>query len=238
MGGIQAIIFDYGGVISTTPFMGLGTFERQHGYPKGSVSKLLFGGRRPPDGGAGPGAPMGDYAAVADLVDGTDVPDWHLLETGQLSLADFHDRLVDRSPDFLGGARLDLSLYTQFLRTLTLGIHWEVVHKVRELRAAGYRTAILTNNIREWGAIWKSSIPMDLFEEVIDSCEVGVRKPDPAIFRLACERLGVAPEAAVFLDDVARNVVAAREVGLHGIVVDDPIEAMAELDGLLAPARQ
>lgn len=74
---------------------------------------------------------------------------------------------------------------------------------------------------------------MELFDTVVDSCEVGIRKPDPAIFRLACERLAVEPAEAVFLDDVARNVTAAVEVGLHGIVVADPITAMAALDRLL-----
>lgn len=62
-------------------------------------------------------------------------------------MADLHDRLVERSPDFLGGRRLDLELYTGYLRTLTLGIHWEVVHRIRRLQADGYRNAILTNNI-------------------------------------------------------------------------------------------
>jgi putative hydrolase of the HAD superfamily len=197
------------------------------------VSKLLFGGSTPPDDDGAPAAPMGDYAAVADLVDGADVPDWHLLEIGELSLADFHDRLVERSPHFLDGAQLDLALYADFLRTLTLGIHWEVVHRVRRLKADGYGTAILTNNIREWGSVWRSSIPLEIFDVVVDSCEVGLRKPDPAIFLLACERLGVTPRAAVFLDDISGNIVAARGVGLHGILVEDPLQAMLELDRLL-----
>jgi epoxide hydrolase-like predicted phosphatase len=72
---------------------------------------------------------------------------------------------------------------------------------------------------------------------VVDSCEVGLRKPDPAIFLLTCERLGVSPQSAVFLDDTRRHVAAAREVGMRGIVVRDPAEAIAELDAILAESR-
>ncbi len=213
---IEAVIFDYGGVLSTAPFAGLATFEEQMGYPKGSIGRLLFGDNRYPGGN-------GDSAQVED---------WHRLETGELPLSEFHQRLVARSPRVLG-TTLDLDFYQQFLRTLELGTHWMMVHRVRELRAQGYRTAILTNNIKEWGSAWRSTIPLDDFDLVVDSCEVGLRKPDPAIFFLTCERLGVAPEAAVFLDDTRRHVAAAREVGLTAILVSDPVEALAELDALL-----
>jgi len=216
MGQIQAVIFDYGGVLSTTPFAGIAEFERRMGYPERSLSQLLFGK------GASPQGPT------------EDIPDhdWHLLETGRMSLDEFHERLVVRSEAALGRP-LDLGVYAQFLRELGVGVHWMVVHRVRELRAEGYRTAILTNNVKEWGRYWKESIPLDLFDLVVDSCDVGLRKPDPAIFQLTCERLGVAPEAAVFLDDTRRHVETARSVGLHAILVRDPWAALAELDAIL-----
>ncbi len=232
---IQAVIFDYGGVLSTTPFAGLAEFERTMGYPDGSLARLLFGALRPgDDDGTGTVGKDGDGDRDGD----GQVHDWHLLETGRLGLGEFHDRLVRRSADVLG-VELDLNVYGRFLRTLAVGIHWTMVHRVRDLRAEGYRTAILTNNIREWGPVWRASIPLDLFDLVVDSCEVGLRKPDPAIFLLTCERLGVAPEAAVFLDDTPGHVAAAREVGMRGIVVADPTEAIAELDAILAePTRR
>jgi epoxide hydrolase-like predicted phosphatase len=219
MGQIEAVIFDYGGVLSTTPFAGIAEFERKMGYPEQSLGQLLFGR------GASPQGPT------------EDIPDhdWHLLETGQLSLDEFHHRLVVRSEEALGRP-LDLGVYAQFLRELGVGVHWMMVHRVRELRAEGYRTAILTNNVKEWGRYWKQSIPLDLFDLVVDSCDVGLRKPDPAIFRLTCERLGVAPEAAVFLDDTRRHVETARHVGLHAILVRDPWAALAELDAVLESA--
>ncbi|HEX6380585.1 MAG TPA: HAD family phosphatase [Acidimicrobiia bacterium] len=218
MAGIEAVIFDYGGVLSTTPFAGIAEYERKMGYPERSLSQLLFGR------GASPQGP-------------TEEPDhdWHLLETGRLTLDQFHERLVDRSEAALGQP-LDLGDYAQFLRELGVGIHWMMVHRVRLLRADGYRTAILTNNVKEWGNYWKGSIPTDLFDEIVDSCDVGLRKPDPAIYRLTCERLKVAPEAAVFLDDTRRHVEGARNVGLQAILVRDPWAALAELDAILETA--
>ena len=216
---IEAVIFDYGGVLSTTPFAGIAEFERRMGYPDRSLAELLFGK------GASPQGPTG---AIPDH-------DWHLLETGRLTLDEFHERLVVRSEAALGRP-LELGVYAQFLRDLGVGVHWMMVHRVRELRADGYRTAILTNNVREWGRYWKESIPLELFDVVVDSCDVGLRKPDPAIFRLTCERLGVAPEAAVFLDDTRRHVEAARQIGLQAILVRDPLAALAELDNILETA--
>ena len=218
MAGIEAVIFDYGGVLSTTPFAGIAEYERKMGYPERSLSQLLFGR------GASPQGP-------------TEEPDhdWHLLETGRLTLDQFHERLVGRSEAALG-QQLDLGDYAQFLRELGVGIHWMMVHRVRLLRADGYRTAILTNNVKEWGNYWKGSIPTDLFDEIVDSCDVGLRKPDPAIYRLTCERLKVAPEAAVFLDDTRRHVEGARDVGLQAILVRDPWAALAELDAILETA--
>ncbi|HZQ76645.1 MAG TPA: HAD family phosphatase [Acidimicrobiia bacterium] len=219
MRAIEAVIFDYGGVLSTTPFAGIAEFERKMGYPDKSLAQLLFGK------GA---SPQGPTDAIPDH-------DWHLLETGRLTLDEFHERLVARSEAALGRP-LELGVYAQFLRDLGVGVHWMMVHRVRELRADGYRTAILTNNVREWGRYWKGSIPLELFDVVVDSCDVGLRKPDPAIYRLTCERLGVAPEAAVFLDDTRRHVESARQVGLQAILVRDPWDAIAELDAILESA--
>ena len=102
--------------------------------------------------------------------------------------------------------------------------------------ARGLRTAIVTNNIREYGDAWRARIAIDeLFDLVVDSCEEGVRKPDPAIFHTTLERLGVSdPARAVFLDDFAGNIAAARALGMHGILVGpDPAPAVAELLTLL-----
>jgi len=110
------------------------------------------------------------------------------------------------------------------------------VAKVRELNQAGIRQAIITNNAKEFGDMWRRLIPVDeLFEAVIDSSAVGLRKPDPRIYRLALERMAVSlPASSVFLDDFEPNVVAAHSLGMHGVLVGDDIaSALAELDRLL-----
>ena len=116
------------------------------------------------------------------------------------------------------------------------GARETVVAATRSLRERGLRTALVTNNAREFSAGWRSLIPIaELFDAVIDSSEVGVRKPDPAIFGLALRELGgIAPEQAIFLDDFPGNVAAARRLGMHGVLVeDDPSSALAELERLI-----
>jgi putative hydrolase of the HAD superfamily len=231
---IKAVIFDYGGVLSTPPFLGLSEFERDNGYPKGSLLQLIFGDG-PPTGAQRDALAARDATAASWAVyDGEDgaISDWHLLETGRMTLAEFSERLAARSEVHLG-APIDAGFYPRFLESLRVGVYWPVVHRVRSLRADGYRTAILTNNVAEWAEVWKASIPVELFDVIIDSSDVALRKPDEAIFRLTCERLGVAPEAAVFLDDSPGHVAAARRAGLAGIVVTGPEQALADLDALL-----
>jgi epoxide hydrolase-like predicted phosphatase len=133
------------------------------------------------------------------------------------------------------GVELDLSPLAALRDELVVYPH--VVERVLELRRDGYQTALVTNNVREGSNMWRSLLAVDeLFEVVIDSSEVGVRKPNAAIFELALRRLGLAdPSTAVFLDDLESNVAAARALGLHGIVVGDPPDAaLDELDALLA----
>ncbi len=111
-----------------------------------------------------------------------------------------------------------------------------VIDAVRLVRGRGLRTAIVTNNIREYGDAWRARLNIDeLFDLVVDSCEEGVRKPDPVIFHTALERLAVSdPGRAVFLDDFGGNIAAARALGMHGILVGpDPRPAVEELLALL-----
>lgn len=216
MAAVDAVVFDYGGVISTSPFAWLAPFESDRGYPPGSMARLLFG-----------------RAEVRSEAPGG-VSDWHELETGRLSLDEFHARLLERSPAYLGEA-LDLLAYREGLEVALSGVHWMVVHRIRELRRDGYRVGLLTNNVAEWGAIWRSSIPVEeLFDVVVDSSAVGLRKPQEAIFALVCDRLGVIPGRVIFLDDSRAHVAAASTLGIRSILVDaGPLQALADLDELL-----
>ena len=112
-----------------------------------------------------------------------------------------------------------------------------LVERVRTLKTDGYTTGIITNNVAEFGDGWRGLIPVDeLFDFVVDSSSVGVRKPDPRIFQLALQQLeDVPPERAVFLDDYQANVDAARALGLNAITVGADLAAVIrELDELLA----
>ena len=211
---VEAVIFDYGGVISARLLDNLVRFEAAMGYPPGSVHELMFGPSEPADG---------------------EVPDFHRLETGELPLVEYLQRLERRAPDLLGRP-LDLESYRAFTAASPLAVHWPVVHRARALRDDGVPLALLTNNVREFGDAWRSSFPVDeLFVHVVDSCEVGMRKPDPRIYRHTCELLDVGPTAAVFVDDNLENCAAAAAVGLEAVRFGpDPWASLAELDAVLA----
>jgi epoxide hydrolase-like predicted phosphatase len=94
---------------------------------------------------------------------------------------------------------------------------------------------MLTNNVREWEARWRSMIPDidELFETVVDSAFVGMRKPDPAIYELTLERLGLPAEACAFVDDVEVNCEAATALGIRAVQFVDTAQAIRDLDALL-----
>ncbi len=100
----------------------------------------------------------------------------------------------------------------------------------------GLRLALLTNNVREWEARWRAMIPGidELFELIVDSAFVGMRKPEPEIYALTLERLGLPAEACVFVDDIELNCDAARAAGMAAVHFRDTRQAIAELDALLA----
>jgi putative hydrolase of the HAD superfamily len=206
---IDAVLFDFGGVLIGSPFAAIGAVGEAGGHDAAEVLEAM----------------MGDYATD------TDHP-WHRLERGEIGVAEYGEfvrrQLAER------GMELDFSALARLYRDL--GIHHDVVDAARRLRARGYRTALVTNNVREFGDSWRALVPLDeLFDVVVDSSEVGMRKPNPAIYHHALELLGgVAPERAVFLDDAPGNVAGARAAGLHAILVEDPAAALAELDALLA----
>lgn len=116
-------------------------------------------------------------------------------------------------------------------RTITgLEVRLEVVRAAERLREAGLKLGVLTNDWPLDGPRrYSSSFEWDF---VVRSSVEGIAKPDPRIYEITCERLGVEPQAAVFLDDLEHNVEGARQVGMHGTHFVDPDEALAELERL------
>jgi putative hydrolase of the HAD superfamily len=208
---IEAVLWDFGGVFTPSPFHAGRRFAEGRGVAFDDVFALVFG----------------PYHAD------TDHP-WHQVERGEIALADGFATING----LLRDSGFEFEIRDFFASMGPDGIdRTPVVAKIRELRGRGLRMGIITNNAREFEASWKKLIPVEeLFDDIVDSSAVGVRKPNARIYELALQRLGVTePATAVFLDDFAPNVAAAIALGLHGIVVDeDPRSALTALDELLA----
>ena len=178
--------------------MGIGAFEEAEGFAKGSLLELLFGethyigveGRAVAAEAASEtiDAVAADPDALTASGELADEPDWHLLEKGQIEVATYFERMVEKAPGVLGKP-LDMDAYGRFWRTTSPGVHWMVVHKMRELKERGFQLGLLTNNVKEFGEHWRATFPIELFDEVVDSSHVGMRKPERAIYELTCERL-------------------------------------------------
>lgn len=210
-GAVEAVFFDFGGVFINSPFAAAAETAARMGVPEHELLELVFG---PYD------------------VDG-DHP-WHRMERGELSFADANAAIAELAAAS-GRGRIEPMEVLMALAE-DRGTRDFMVDLVRDLRGRGLATGIITNNIAEFGSTWRAMIPVDeLFDDVVDSSAVGLRKPDPAIYRLACERLGVAPEASIFIDDHHGNVLGARAIGMHAVWCGLSVETTrAAADQLLA----
>jgi putative hydrolase of the HAD superfamily len=155
------------------------------------------------------------------------------LERGEITEAEFLARLERGLAATLGR---DVALHGFGARLMNgLGPNRELFdHYAALKRDRGLRFALCTNNVREWQPLWRAMLPFDdVFEVVVDSAFVGTRKPEPEIYALTLDRLGLPAAACVFVDDLERNVEAARDTGMEGIVFRDTGQAIAELEALL-----
>jgi putative hydrolase of the HAD superfamily len=164
----------------------------------------------------------------------TDHP-WHRLERGEITLETWLTEVQALAAST--GATFDLAPLQRLFGELQ--VHDDVVAHIVSLRSDGYRTALITNNVAEGSNAWRSLVAVDdLFDVVVDSSSVGMRKPNPAIFTHALELLDVPADRAVFLDDAEGNLVGARRAGLRTVLVGDPpAGALAALDDLLGRDR-
>ena len=156
----------------------------------------------------------------------------HELETGRITEGELRRRLEAALGDGVELADLSQTYSDE------IDPNPGMIDYVRGLRGRGVRTALLTNNVREWGPLWREVIPdVDrIFEVVVDSARVGVRKPEPAIFHLTLERLGggLGFEDCVLVDDGERNCASARELGMRVVRFADTERAIAEIEEALA----
>jgi putative hydrolase of the HAD superfamily len=167
---------------------------------------------------------------IGSYEEDTDHP-WHQVERGEMKIVDWMTAVKELGE--AKGVEVDFSPLAALLGDMT--VHDPIVDHVRALRDQGYKLALVTNNVREGSAAWRSMVPVDeLFDVVIDSSEVGMRKPNPAIYQHALDALGgIPPEEAVFLDDSPGNVEGAKRAGLHAILVETPEQAIKDLTAVL-----
>ena len=157
----------------------------------------------------------------------------HELETGVLGEAEFYALLGARLGEQLGREIALDDFADRYWNAL--GRNDALIAHLAGKRSDGYRMGLLTNNVREWAPRWRAMLPVDaLFDVVVDSADVGLRKPDPAIYALTQERLGVRGEEIVFLDDFESNCEAARAAGWTAVRFDDTVQTIAALDAVLA----
>jgi putative hydrolase of the HAD superfamily len=153
----------------------------------------------------------------------------HDLETGRVSAAEFERllaaELIERTPAQPGAADRAAGMLTRMFSGMR--VEDSMMDVVRTVRASGVRTGLLSNS---WGLDYERDGWDALFDTVVISGEVGLRKPDPAIYALAAERLGLPPEQIVFVDDLHPNVRAAAAAGMVGVQHVDLGTTVSELE--------
>jgi putative hydrolase of the HAD superfamily len=206
---IRALISDFGGVLTTPLAAGFLAYQEEAPI---SLEELGRG-----------------MQAAAEIYGEHPL---HSLERGEISEQEFARRLAEQLHDGFDLARLR-ELYFERIDPNT-----PMIDFVGELRGRGLRTALLTNNVREWEPLWRAKLPEldEIFEIVVDSAFVGMRKPEPGIYELTLERLGggLRAEECLFVDDIELNCEAARELGMTAVRFDHAEQAIAELRSALA----
>ncbi|MGI8945433.1 MAG: HAD family hydrolase [Thermoleophilaceae bacterium] len=205
----RAVICDFGGVLTTPLAASIAAWSRDAGI---TLEEL-----------AGAMAASDERRGEHPLF---------MLEKGLLDQDEFARRVELELGD---GRRLSSSVDLYFRH---LERNPEMIAYMADLRGRGLRMALLTNNVREWEATWRAMLPEldDIFEHVVDSAFVGMRKPEPEIYTLTVERLGggITPADCVFVDDMEINCEAARSLGMTAVVFENVAQARVEVEAALA----
>jgi putative hydrolase of the HAD superfamily len=206
----RAVLWDFGGVILSSPFEAFNRYETEIGLPKDFIRGL--------------NARNGDTNA------------WAKMERSEVSLEGFVELFEEEARQ--QGHKLD---GWRILQSLSGDIRPQMVEALRRCKRA-FRVACITNNMKhgEGPGMARSADKakavaeiMTLFEHVVESSKLGLRKPDPRIYRHACDLLGVQPEECVYLDDLGINLKPARALGMRTIKVGDPDVAIDELQAMV-----
>jgi putative hydrolase of the HAD superfamily len=214
---VRAVLWDFGGVILTSPFEAFASYEAELGLPKGFIRTV---NATNPDTNA-----------------------WARLERSELDPAGFGSafELEARALDTTG--RAEALVGTRVLDLLAGEIRPQMVAALDALKAHGLAIACLTNNVAGTGSgpserQVRVDAVMARFDVVVESSKVGCRKPEPRFYEMACELLAVHPTECVFLDDLGINLKPARQMGMRTIKVDDPDVALTELEAAIGrPVR-
>jgi putative hydrolase of the HAD superfamily len=206
---IRAVISDFGGVLTTPLSAGFLAYQDEAGVSLEELGKAM---QRASDA-------YGEHPLFA-------------LERGEIPEAEFARRLAEQLDDSFDLARLR-QLYFERIEP-----NPPMIRYLAELRGRGLRTALLTNNVREWEPLWRAKLPEldEIFEVVVDSAFVGMRKPEPRIYELTLDRLGdgLRAEECLFVDDLEVNCEAARALGMTAVRFGDAEQAIPELESALA----
>jgi putative hydrolase of the HAD superfamily len=208
---IAAVVFDIGGVVQDSPLHAIARYERERGIEPNAINRVVVA--------------AGEQGA------------WARLERGELTAQTFVEPF--EADCRAHGISID-GRYLMAKIAETNVPRAVMLEAIRRIRAAGLRVAALTNN-------WVADTPrhgpdaaetarsrLDLhFDVFVESAVVGLRKPDPRIYALVCEKLDLEPSRVAFLDDIGRNLKPARALGMATIKVDDPEQALRELGALL-----
>jgi epoxide hydrolase-like predicted phosphatase len=209
--GYEGVVFDFGGVVITPITRLLEEIAGWHGVSMVEMLDVLMGPRD---------------------VSTADHP-WHRCERGEVPLSVIQQEVLPFAE--AAGLRLRGDEYARLLCG-EYTVNGEVVERITRLRTEGYTVGLLTNSFKEFRPILESHVDFGMFDVVVDSSEVGFRKPEPEIYCLTAERMGVPGERLVYLDDFAANLAGARVAGWTTVHVTDVRAALAELDDVLAGA--
>ena len=209
MSRIEMVISDFGGVLTTPLVEAFLSVQDRVGIPPKTFGEALRA--------------ISEQEGTNPLFE---------LECGRITEREFESQLADALEPLLGHRPVIQEFGLLLFEALEPNPG--MLDLIREVRRDGIRTALLTNNVKEWEPKWRSMFPVDeLFETVVDSAFVGCRKPDPRIYQLTLERIELEPGQCIFIDDMQINVDAANELGLHAVHFRETAQARAEVHSLL-----